>query len=207
MSPGLTTERVYKVLKTQIMFGERRAGERLDPARLAQELNASATPVRDALHQLLGERMVQAFPQQGFQVPMLSETGLRELYVWTGDLLALLLRNGRGGAGAVPAPDVTAGDITGGDVAEVTAGLFDAIAGMLGNGEHRRAVRHASDRLHQVRLVEPRVLTEIEDEMRGLIGHWSGRSTAELRAGLQRYHRRRLLAVPAIIARIARPEI
>jgi hypothetical protein len=197
MSPGHTTERVYKVLKAQIMLGERRAGERLDPARLAQELNASATPVRDALHQLLGERMVQAFPQRGFQVPTLSETGLRELYVWSGDLLTLLLRNWRGGAGAAPAAG-----LAGGDIAETAADLFDAIAVTLGTGEHRRAVRHASDRLHVVRVMEAGVLVGVEDEMRSLIGYWTSPSAPRLRAGLQRYHRRRLSAIPAIITRI-----
>ena len=55
MSPGLTTERVYKVLKIQIMHGQRMPGERLDPARLASELNSSATPVRDALHRVLAQ--------------------------------------------------------------------------------------------------------------------------------------------------------
>lgn len=198
MSPGLTTERIYHVLKTQIMLGERRAGERLDPARLASELNASTTPVRDALHQLLGERMVQAYPQQGFQVPVLSETALRELYVWTGDLLGLLLRIWRGGAGAAPLPLRD-----GANVAQAAADLFDAIAITLGNSEHRRAVRHASDRLHQARTIEAEVLADAAGELDRLIEAWTKQSAPELRSGLQHYHRRRLAAVPAIVSRLA----
>ena len=66
MSPGLTTERVYAVLKVQIMEGERAPGERLDPARLASELNPSARPVPDALNPLLGERRTRlALPGDG----------------------------------------------------------------------------------------------------------------------------------------------
>ena len=64
MSPGQTTDRIYHLLKAQIMRGLKRPGERLDPVWLAADLSASATPVRDALHQLLGERMVEAWPSQ-----------------------------------------------------------------------------------------------------------------------------------------------
>jgi DNA-binding transcriptional MocR family regulator len=197
VSPGLTTERVYHVLKTQIMTGDLRPGDRLDPARLASELNASTTPVRDALHQLLGERMVHAFPQQGFQVPVLSETALRELYGWTSDLLALLLRIWRGASDMPPpCPPSRA------DIADTTATFFDAIVSRLGTSEHRRAIRHASDRLHRVRTIEGEILAGVFEEIETLIAAWMQGSAADLRSGLQRYHRRRLSAVPAIVARL-----
>src|SRR3546814_4258715 len=60
MSPGATMERVYIELKARAMRGEFAPGERLDPAVLARNLEVSATPVRDALHRLSGERIIDS---------------------------------------------------------------------------------------------------------------------------------------------------
>ncbi len=196
MSPGLTTERVYAVLKAQIMDGERAPGERLDPAKLAFELNASATPVRDALHQLLGERMVQAWPSQGFQVPSVSETALRDLYGWNADLMALLLR---GVAMDNPPPLFRE---TGAENAMATAALFDAIALMLGSPEHRRAVRQTSDRLHSARKIEAEVLGDMGRELAELAATWSAGEIPLLRSAMARYHRRRQKAVADVAAQL-----
>jgi hypothetical protein len=196
MSPGLTTERVYAVLKAQIIGGERRPGERLDPARLASDLNASTTPVRDALHQLLGERLVEAWPSQGFQVPTLGETALRELYGWHGDLLGLLLRGWKSEAATRPAiaePAVS-------DHAEAARVLFEAIAARLGTREHRIAIGQASDRLHRARMAEASVFPDLAAEQDELHDLWCAGRPRDLRTALVRYHRRRQQQVPAIAA-------
>src|SRR5690349_3688178 len=86
-SPG-TFERVYAAIKQRLREGVYRPGERLEPALLAEELNASVTPVRDALHRLTGERLVETPRHEGFRVPMMTEPLLRFLYGWH---LALLL--------------------------------------------------------------------------------------------------------------------
>jgi DNA-binding transcriptional MocR family regulator len=200
MSPGLTTERVYAVLKAQIMEGERPPGERLDPAKLAHELNASATPVRDALHQLLGERMVQAWPGQGFQVPLPGETALRDLYGWNGDLVALLLRSWMP-ARVPPSPLLDHGE----DSAHQAAALFDTIAATLGSPEHRRALRQASERLHRARKAEAGIFGDLAREHGDLAGAWAAGSAAALRSATARYHRRRQGAVAQIAARLVGP--
>lgn len=202
MSPGLRTERIYKVLKRQIMIGERAPGEHLDPARLAKELDASATPVRDALHQLLGERLVHTVPRQGFLVPIPTETSLRDLYSWTGDLLAVLLKNWKGGAGA--ALGLGSDDVS---LADATGGLFDAIAATLGTSEHRRAMRHASDRLHSVRMIEPLILDDVRAEIARMTEIWVNQSPVEMRLILQSFQRRRIAVVPELIARLVSEDI
>jgi DNA-binding GntR family transcriptional regulator len=194
----LTTERVYAVLKVQIMEGERQAGERLDPARLAAELNASATPVRDALHRLLGERMVQARPGQGFHVPLPCETAMRELYDWNADLLGLLLR-GWSPRKKPPLPVSQNSD----DRAGMVATLFDTIASTLGNAEHSEAVRQANDRLHRARKAETMMFTNLVSELDELVAAWTGGRATDLRSAISRYHRRRISKVAQIVARIA----
>jgi hypothetical protein len=197
MSPGLTTERVYAVLKAQIMQGERAPGARLDPAKLAAELNASATPVRDALHQLLGERMVQAWPSQGFQVPVPSESGLRALYGWNGDIIGLLLRTWKPGSEQTRELGSQAHQQDSADLIRV---LFEAMAVHLGNAEHQIAIGQASDRLHRARKAEAAVFADLAAEQDALRERWRAGHAGELRAALQRYHRRRQIEVPAIVA-------
>src|SRR3546814_4967838 len=86
MSPGATMERVYIDLKVRIMTGAYPPGTRLDPRQLARAMDASATPVRDALHRLSGERIVDSWHQEGFRQPLLTEADLVDLYEWGGML-------------------------------------------------------------------------------------------------------------------------
>jgi tetratricopeptide (TPR) repeat protein len=87
--PG-TFERVYAAIKEQLRRGLHRPGDRLEPALLSEQHNASVTPVRDALHRLTGERLVEAPRHEGFRVPVITEGTLRHLYAWHRDLLRLL---------------------------------------------------------------------------------------------------------------------
>src|SRR5438132_2867759 len=99
--PG-TFERVYAAIKQQLRCGCYRPGHRLEPAVLSEQLNASVTPVRDALHRLTGERLVEAPRHEGFRVPMLTETMLRHLYAWHRDLVTLAMLNRRAVTDASP---------------------------------------------------------------------------------------------------------
>lgn len=201
MSPGLTMERIYDTLKRQIMAGERRPGERLDPVRIAADLNASATPVRDALHRLMGERMVQAWPQDGFHVLVHSEPGLRDLYAWNFDLLSVVLKSAAAARGAGARRDGRApAPIAGEDHAGDVAGLFHAIALASGNFEHRQAIANVNDRLHAVRRLEVQVVDDADAEIARIAAAWEAREVLALRRLLGGYHRRRIRAVPEIAA-------
>ena len=99
MSPGPTFDRVYLALKEQVAAGSFAPGDHLEPAVIGEDLNASITPVRDALHRLVGERIVEAPRNDGFRVPAPTEAELRDLYGWNRDLLDLALRKRSPGAG------------------------------------------------------------------------------------------------------------
>jgi DNA-binding GntR family transcriptional regulator len=200
MSPGVTADRVYEALKRQILSGELKPGERLDPARLAGDLAASATPVRDALHQLLGERIIEARPHAGFSVRIETEAGLRDLYEWHADLLAAVLRRQVRPARVRESPDAEAH----GGIASTTATLFLAMAGTTGNLEHFSAMALACDRLCAARRAEPHVLADLEPELDGIASAWHAGDGASLRRLAASYHRRRLAEVPAI-ASLLRP--
>ncbi|WP_052223705.1 GntR family transcriptional regulator [Novosphingobium malaysiense] len=213
MSPGLTAERVYAALKRELKHGDLRPGDRLDPARLARELGASPTPVRDALHRLLGEDLVHARAHDGFHVPVPSEADLRDLYEWNRDLLLLALR--KAGGSAVPDPgvlsrqDSRAGDPEANagdrDVASAVAGLFREIAASAASRQLARAVQHASDRLHPVRRVEAEAIAASWDEVASMRGAWAAGATGDLRRQIGAYHRRRVAGVVRLAPLLTTP--
>lgn len=194
MSPGRTAQRTYHELKAQILDGDHSPGERLDPAQLARPLGTSATPVRDALHRLLGERLIEAWPREGFKIPIPSEGALRELYGWNADLVATVLRR------LPPATDVLNLSREHGPPAR---SLFDAIAAA-GTAEYAAAIHQASDRLHRARLIEPIVFVDHDEEHATLVAAWSKGAAAELAKLMARYHRRRQHEVAAIVAALLR---
>jgi len=197
MSPGSTFERVHRELKRRLASGSLAPGSPLEPAILGPELAASITPVRDALHRLVGERLVEAPQHNGFHVPQLTEAGLRDLYGWNGQLLALAARH----VGADPADDPMPRD----DVPAATARLFRHIARQSGSGEHLRAIEQLNDRLAACRLVEIGILPSIEAEIEGLASCCMAGHGRELASALTRYHRRRITAVPQILELLCRP--
>ena len=197
--PG-TFERVYAALKAQLREGRFRPGDRLEPAVLSDQLNASVTPVRDALHRLTGERLVEAPRHEGFRVPMLTETTLRHLYAWHRDLLLLAVasrrrRNLR--SEAASAVDRTPEDRLGGPSA-----LFLAIVQAAGNPEHVAAVEALDARLGPLQHLETLLLDAVEEETAEIVAAVESRDARVLRAALVRYHRRRERIVPELLERL-----
>jgi DNA-binding GntR family transcriptional regulator len=72
-------ERVYGVLRDQLMRGGFEPGQKLKIAALAHELGTSAMPVREALNRLAAERAIEALPNRSMRVPALSKDALRDL--------------------------------------------------------------------------------------------------------------------------------
>jgi DNA-binding GntR family transcriptional regulator len=73
-------EQTYQALRTAILSGELAAGERLIETQLADMLNVSRTPVREALCQLQRENLVTADPHHGLRVATLSIADAADLY-------------------------------------------------------------------------------------------------------------------------------
>jgi DNA-binding GntR family transcriptional regulator len=73
-------EAVYDKLKTDIMSGIYRPGERLLETVLAKELDVSRTPIRDALVRLEKEGLIKTIPHRGVFVRKLSKEDIRDFY-------------------------------------------------------------------------------------------------------------------------------
>lgn len=71
---------VYERLVEALVQGTVNPGDRLIQDRLAEELDVSRTPVRDALLRLKEEGVIEPSGRRGYVVRRLSEADLRDLY-------------------------------------------------------------------------------------------------------------------------------
>jgi DNA-binding GntR family transcriptional regulator len=200
MSPPGTFERVYAALKDKLRRGAFRPGERLEPAALSEELFASVTPIRDALHRLTGERLVEAPRQEGFRVPLLTEPMLRHLYAWHRDLVLLAVLNRARVEQPISALQAELTLDCGSH--EQLNSLFGDLARASGNPELVHALEALMERLEPVQRLEALFLDAVEDETAEILTALRHGDRPRLRRSLVRYHRRRQRIVPDLLERL-----
>jgi hypothetical protein len=187
-------ERAYRAIKQRLFAGPR-PGQRLDIVQLADLAHVSTTPVREALHRLAAERLVDNRAGEGFFVPRPSVGDLKRLYRWHGRLAAEATRGAAPGGPAdldLPYP-------------ELAAGLFAAIAGQAGDGELRHALANADERLRAFRRAEPAAAPEVEPWLRAAARAWAEGDTPLVRRDIARAARRLAAAAADILDRAAAP--
>jgi DNA-binding GntR family transcriptional regulator len=72
-------KKVYSQVREQILSGRIAPNERLIETKIAQEIGTSRTPVREALHNLEIEGLIQSIPRVGYRVKTISETEVEEI--------------------------------------------------------------------------------------------------------------------------------
>lgn len=198
MNPGTTSERVFDALKREIISGERAPGTKLEPAALAEQLNSSATPVRDALHRLAGAHLVELRASEGFYLPFVTEPGLQDLYAWNAELVRTLVRAWSSQRGALKANSLPA------DIDRATAAFFELFVGHTDNHEHVFQMGLINDRLGAPRAAERDVFDNLELELRGMAVAFDNAPTRDLLKLVAGYHRRRIQATAAIVRALYR---
>lgn len=192
MNAAGTMARVYQTLKARVMAGEFAPGERIDPARLSAELAASATPIRDALHRLAGERLVETWQHEGFRQPIVTEAGLRDLYDWSDEIVRLVLR------AVERRPAVTQGYQAGDPEEPPAIALFEWFATLSVNHEHRAAMGSLNDRCHALRILEAKLLNPIDPALP--VAAVAEARFADARRWFASYHASRRRSVPRLAA-------
>lgn len=196
MSPGATFERVYNELKRMLVEGELPPGRPIEPALIGRQIGASITPVRDALHRLTGERLVEAPNHNGFRVMLPTEMALRDLYSWNGIVLGSVVRQ-ISSETSLNRPFIPDAGV---DIVSSTSALFLKIASVSRNAELTNAIGSINDRLAAFRRAETVALRSVAEELTSLANDASSGDRSALARALKRYHRRRIGAVAAIIA-------
>lgn len=73
-------EKVYEYIKSSILSGHLKPGEKLTEEHLAETLGVSRTPVREALHKLESEGLIKTRKKRGFIVSRDSREDVEELF-------------------------------------------------------------------------------------------------------------------------------
>jgi DNA-binding GntR family transcriptional regulator len=73
-------ERAYTEIRKMVMLGEFPSGQRLAEEHIAEQLEVSRTPVREAFVRLHADRLLHRFADGGYFVAEIDLLGLRDLY-------------------------------------------------------------------------------------------------------------------------------
>lgn len=73
-------EQTYQAIRTSILLGDLAPGERLVETQLAQRLQVSRTPIREAIRQLQKDGLVSSDGMGGLQVMTISAADAAQLY-------------------------------------------------------------------------------------------------------------------------------
>ncbi len=79
VQPRLASD-VYEQILTAIVDGQIKPGERLIQEKIAEQINISRTPVREALLRLEQEGVLQQSGRKGFSIRKISDDEVRALY-------------------------------------------------------------------------------------------------------------------------------
>ena len=71
--------RIYNFLREQLLSGEIQPHQHLIETKIAQDIGTSRTPVREALHSLELEGLVESIPRVGYVVRPISEEEVEEI--------------------------------------------------------------------------------------------------------------------------------
>ena len=77
--PVSIRQKVYDYLRDQILSNQIPAGTRLVEGRIAGQIHVSRTPIREALHVLEMEGLIESFPRVGYRVKELKWEDVEEL--------------------------------------------------------------------------------------------------------------------------------
>jgi DNA-binding GntR family transcriptional regulator len=75
---SLLTKQVYDVLRTKIIDGAYRPGDKLDIHKLSDEFGVSRSPVKDAINQLVYDGLIEIIPRKGTYVTEVDITSFLE---------------------------------------------------------------------------------------------------------------------------------
>jgi len=78
-NPKTIRRKVYDYLREKLLSGEIPPHEHLIEAKIAQEIGTSRTPVREALHNLELEGLIESIPRVGYVVRPISEQEVEEI--------------------------------------------------------------------------------------------------------------------------------
>lgn len=90
--PVSATQRVFRMLRQEILVGEIAPGERLKVEELKTRLDTGATPIREALSLLTLDQLVERIDQRGFRAVPANKSNFDEIFRLRCQLEGMALR-------------------------------------------------------------------------------------------------------------------
>ncbi len=78
--PKSISDQIYEHLKARILYGEIHPGERLAQEKVAEQLQISRMPVREAFRRLEQDGLVERLPQGGVRVTPVTMETIRHVF-------------------------------------------------------------------------------------------------------------------------------
>ncbi|MHA6767727.1 GntR family transcriptional regulator [Sphingobium ummariense] len=197
MSPGTRQgEKVYADLKEAVLSGRYASDTELSIAVIAEDIGTSGSPVRDGLHRLYGEGLLQMGSHRGFKVLSWAADTLRDCYTWHGHLIRMAIKST--GPKALREPVAPEGWLTDYSsphrIVATAERMFLTLANRSSSHELAAAVANTGERLRTIRLVETERWSDCADELvsANILARFEPGS--RLLEVLWNYHRRRIRA-------------
>ncbi|MGO3733238.1 MAG: GntR family transcriptional regulator [Vagococcus sp.] len=73
-------EKIYNFISEEIILGNLNKNDKLTEQYIAEKLNISRTPVREALFQLTADDILEHTPRKGFKIKDLSKKDMEDIY-------------------------------------------------------------------------------------------------------------------------------
>ena len=73
-------EKVYKILRNDILTGQIPGGTHITESIISKRLGVSRTPVREALQRLTQEKLVVPLPRAGYMIEDMSDEDIQDLF-------------------------------------------------------------------------------------------------------------------------------
>ena len=203
MAPDPVTQaRIYEAVKEDYLAGLLRPGARIEIQTLADRHRASTTPIREVLHKLEGERLIEPRPEGGFRIAMPDASRLSHIYDWNLNVLSGAIHLSGGGAlreATRPFRDLnsTRSPIA---LANRTATLFAAICRASANAEFVDQIVSLNERLHYVRIGEAQLFADADLELHRIALNGTIDMKRALGGRLRRYHDQRVRHCAEILA-------
>ncbi|MBO9375575.1 GntR family transcriptional regulator [Sphingomonas histidinilytica] len=200
MSPeAITTERIYALLKADIIRGRYPPRSEIVATTIARECGVSIAPIRDSAQRLIGERLLVPLHGGGFAIPDITEQGLHDLLFWHGQLVRNAVNLHRTSSMHIHVIDYEFNTESPEAMARTAGALFAAIATRAQNDEIAHAVLAAGDRLHAIRVKEAENLRGVGEELRAVQTLTADGPDQDLIQALWAYHRRRLRRIRQLV--------
>ena len=190
-------EHIYSHLRPHLLSAPLQPGQRIDIEALALRYGVSTMPIRLLLNRMIGERVVDITPHEGYIIPAAKERRVRDVHKWNKMILMLAIETAMDDG---PDPEFPELDLDQPDIVAATEALFLAIADFSDTGETRYAVSNVNDRLRPIRQLDTGDLIDLPAEMAQFKAAWQAHDLGSLRDLVKQYHHRRLALVPNFIA-------